>query len=276
MEQKLPVQVEWHRIQGEEVIKPSEEKPIDEPKWQRIQQVQYDYNEGMRITHLAKKYDLSRGTIYHYLKQQSPPRRKTKRKTKPAQLKLQPYYDMIIAYDTEHLTMDQILKKIRSAGYNGSRSALRRFLEPYRVNKKKQLPQTMTYCISRKQLSQWIWKGFEALNDEQKRVVTQCQKLYPFIEAVEQLVQAYRSLFQERAVNRLIDWMNAQLTNKNSPFYSYSTGLRLDLAAVKNAFTSPYSNGLLEGQVNRLKWIKRMMYGRAKPDLLEKRMQYQF
>lgn len=68
--------------------------------------------------------------------------------------------------------------------------------------------------------------------------------------------------------------MNAQLANKNSPFYSYSIGLRLDLAAVKNAFTSPHSNGLLEGQVNRLKWIKRMMYGRAKPDLLEKRMQY--
>lgn len=48
----------------------------------------------------------------------------------------------------------------------------------------------------------------------------------------------------------------------------------MDLAAAKNALTSPYSNGLLEGQVNRLKLIKRMMYGRAKPDLLEKRMQY--
>lgn len=70
--------------------------------------------------------------------------------------------------------------------------------------------------------------------------------------------------------------MNTQLANKKSPFYSYSIGICLDLTAVKNAFTSPYSNGLLEGQVNRLKWMKRMMYGRAKPDLLEKRMQYRF
>lgn len=70
--------------------------------------------------------------------------------------------------------------------------------------------------------------------------------------------------------------MKKQLSNKRSPLHSQSIGIRIDLAAVKNAITSPYSNGLLEGQVNRLKWIKRMMYGRAKPDLLEKRMQYRF
>ncbi len=90
------------------------------------------------------------------------------------------------------------------------------------------------------------------------------------------MAQKYRTLFQKRAVDGLLDWVNAQLVNKQSPFHSYSIGLRLDLTAVKNAFISPYSNGLLEGQVNRLKWSKRMMYGRAKPDLLEKRMQYRF
>lgn len=68
--------------------------------------------------------------------------------------------------------------------------------------------------------------------------------------------------------------MNKQLSNKLSPLYRHSIGIRKDLEAVKNALTSPYSNGLLEGQVNRLKWVKRMMYGRAKPNLLEKRMQY--
>lgn len=70
--------------------------------------------------------------------------------------------------------------------------------------------------------------------------------------------------------------MKKQLSNKLSPLYRHSNGIRIDLPAVKNAITSPYSNGLLEGQVNRLKWIKRMMYGRAKPGLLEKRMQYRF
>lgn len=46
------------------------------------------------------------------------------------------------------------------------------------------------------------------------------------------------------------------------------------LADVERGKRNITPNGLLEGQVNRLKWIKRMMYGRAKADLLEKRMQY--
>lgn len=65
LEQKLPAQIEWHQLSDEEIIKPSEEKPIDEPKWQLIQQVQQDYKTGIRITQLAKKYQLSRGTIYN-------------------------------------------------------------------------------------------------------------------------------------------------------------------------------------------------------------------
>lgn len=75
---------------------------------------------------------------------------------------------------------------------------------------------------------------------------------------------------------RTLNWLNKQLSNKLSPLYSHSIGIRKDLTAVKNGLISPYSNGLLEGQVNRLKWIKRMMYGQAKPDLLEKRMQYRY
>lgn len=237
LEQKLPAQIEWPIVQNEEVIHLPEDKPIDEQQWQLIQHVQQDYKEGLRITHIAQKHHLSRGTIYNYLKQIAPPPRK-KRKIKPAQLKLQPYYETILAYDTERLTMDQIFQKIRLAGYGGSQSALRRFLEPYRANKKKQLTQTLVYIISRTQLTQWIWKGFDTLEDEKKQKVAQCRSLYPFIETIEKMVQEYRILFKNRHVDSLIVWMNTQLANKNSPFYSYCLGLRLDLAAVKNAFTA--------------------------------------
>lgn len=94
------------------------EKPIDKPKWQLIQHVQRDYQKGLRITKIAKKYELSRGSIYNYLKRSAPPR-KTKRKIKPAQLKLQPYYETIIGYVAEHFTTDQILEKIRLTALMG-------------------------------------------------------------------------------------------------------------------------------------------------------------
>lgn len=275
LEQKLPAQIEWHIELNEQVITLPIEKPIDEVRWQLIQQVQQDYNNGLRITHIAKKHQLSRGTIYNYLKRTKPPQ-KTTRKTKPAQLKLQPYYNSIIKHDSERLTLDQIIEKIRVEGYDGSRSAVRKFLEPYRANKKKQFAKTLAYRVSRIQITQWIWTGFEMLNDEQKKLLERCLSIYPAIEYVEQIVQEYRTLFRNKDVSALIDWMNTQLMNKQSPFYGHSLGIRKDLAAVKNALTSPFSNGLLEGQVNRLKWIKRMMYGRAKPDVLEKRMQYRW
>jgi len=53
---------------------------------------------------------------------------------------------------------------------------------------------------------------------------------------------------------------------------SLATGLQHDYAAVHAAFSLPWSNGQVEGQVNRLKCIKRQMYGRAKFDLLRLRV----
>ncbi|EHP91380.1 transposase of ISMdi2, ISL3 family [Methylorubrum extorquens DSM 13060] len=52
----------------------------------------------------------------------------------------------------------------------------------------------------------------------------------------------------------------------------FVTGLRQDEAAVRVAIVEPWSNGLVEGQVIRLKMIKRSMYGRAKFDLLRQRV----
>jgi len=53
---------------------------------------------------------------------------------------------------------------------------------------------------------------------------------------------------------------------------SFANGIRKDEAAVSAAITSPWSNSQTEGQITRLKLIKRQMYGRAKLDLLQARM----
>jgi transposase len=53
---------------------------------------------------------------------------------------------------------------------------------------------------------------------------------------------------------------------------SFAKGITKDKAAVRAAMTEPWSNGQTEGHVNRLKVLKRQMYGRAKIDLLEARL----
>jgi transposase len=52
----------------------------------------------------------------------------------------------------------------------------------------------------------------------------------------------------------------------------FATGIINDVAAVRAALSQPWSNGPVEGQVNRLKMLKRQMYGRAKFDLLRSRV----
>jgi len=52
----------------------------------------------------------------------------------------------------------------------------------------------------------------------------------------------------------------------------FAVSLTADLSAVRAAFTSPWSSGQVEGQVNRLEFLMRQMYGRAKLDLLRARV----
>lgn len=57
-----------------------------------------------------------------------------------------------------------------------------------------------------------------------------------------------------------------------APLASFARNLRRDLHAVRNGLTLPYSSGAVEGNVNRLKMLKRQMFGRAGLDLLRKRV----
>ena len=70
----------------------------------------------------------------------------------------------------------------------------------------------------------------------------------------------------------LEQWMKAVDTDDLPALHSFVRGLRRDLDAVTAGLTLPWSSGPVEGHVNRIKMIKRQMFGRAKPDLLRKRI----
>jgi len=69
-------------------------------------------------------------------------------------------------------------------------------------------------------------------------------------------------------------WLHEVAVSGIDSLLRFAGGLRLDLVVVTAAFTSQWSNGQVEGQVNRLKLIKRQMYGRANFDLLRLRVLY--
>jgi transposase len=70
----------------------------------------------------------------------------------------------------------------------------------------------------------------------------------------------------------LLAWLGTAEASACPEMRGFARGLRQDAAAVQAAMTEPWSNGPVEGQVNRLKMIKRQMYGRAGFTLLRARV----
>ena len=88
------------------------------------------------------------------------------------------------------------------------------------------------------------------------------------------LCERFLRLLRDRTPGALPAWLSDASRCGLSAIERFAHGLQRDLAAVTAAATLPYSNGQAEGQINRLKLIKRSMYGRAKLDLLERRVLY--
>jgi hypothetical protein len=71
---------------------------------------------------------------------------------------------------------------------------------------------------------------------------------------------------------RLAQWIGRARAAALKETASFATGLLADWNAVAAAVTLKWSSGSTEGQVNRITMLKRQMFGRAKPDLLRKRV----
>ena len=91
-------------------------------------------------------------------------------------------------------------------------------------------------------------------------------------EVVYHLVQDFRQMLRLRQGERLDEWLKKVETSALPELQTFAAGIQRDKAAVQVGLTLPYNNGLLEGHVNRLKLIKRSMYGRAKFGLLRLRV----
>jgi transposase len=86
------------------------------------------------------------------------------------------------------------------------------------------------------------------------------------------LAMRFGGLFRGRSVDKLNAWLADAKQCGIHAMRRFAAKLRLDIDAVRNAILEPWSNGQVEGQINRLKTLKRAMYGRASVALLRARM----
>jgi len=92
---------------------------------------------------------------------------------------------------------------------------------------------------------------------------------YPLAKTVIDLLKEFKALLKKKKPDLLAAWMRKVEAIGIPEFETFINGLRLDIDAVKNAFVSDFSNGLIEGTINKIKVIKRIMYGRCSFNLLK-------
>jgi transposase len=110
----------------------------------------------------------------------------------------------------------------------------------------------------------------ESLSTEEEEILEQlCQ--HPALSAAIVLTQRFLNLVRQRLPEQLDDWLTAAKDSSIRAFQDFAKGLKEDYDAVKAGVTLEISNGQVEGQNNRLKMLKRQMFGRAGLDLLAKR-----
>lgn len=89
-----------------------------------------------------------------------------------------------------------------------------------------------------------------------------CQQ-YPIFKIIYETVWEFKNIFKTKDTSLLLKWINNTKQLHIPEMASFIIGLESDFEAVKNAVIYDYNNGLAEGSVNKVKVIKRIMYGRC-------------
>ena len=110
------------------------------------------------------------------------------------------------------------------------------------------------------------------ITEEDKQALERMKQADEKVAEAYDLGQRFTEMVRERQHESLLPWLEDATNSGIDALKQFAKGITQDLDAVTNALLLPWSNGQTEGQVNRLKLIKRQMYGRANFDLLRRRV----
>ena len=130
----------------------------------------------------------------------------------------------------------------------------------------------MAEIIHDEQREHRLLRDAEARTAEQAAYVTRLCTDAPAIHTAARLSWEFNRVVRSRDAPALEAWLQQAAASGIPEFAACAESLPQDRAAVEAALRLPYSNGQTEGQITRLKLVKRAMYGWAKFDLLRQRV----
>jgi transposase len=243
---------------------------------ERYQQVIELHRQGVSQRAIAKRVGVNRETVGRYIHAGRFPER-TPRKYAS---RTDPFTDYLHKRWKEGChNAAQLARELETQGFVGSYCSVRRRVAHWDPAESSRFQGSVSpvppavHPPSSRRLAWLLLKESGDLDDQDRVFVEALCQRCPEVAVAAKLAREFGDMAHDRQGHALDDWIQ-RAWDRAIPreLRAFATGLRSDYDAVKAAMTTDWSNGQVEGQVNRLKLIKRQMYGRAKFDLLRQRV----
>lgn len=256
------------------VLSPSKQRQVDarHRRIARWQQVCVLAAVGKSRSDIAREVGISTRTVQRLLAAGEPPH--------PDDLprEWEPIRSPLVAPYVAHLqtrwqqgctNASRLYREIVEQGYAGSRTLLNTLLRPWRAPR----PTRAERRWSQRLNIRWL-----CLRPAEQLTAEEHQALQNLLAEDEEVATGYRlyhefsRVLRERDRAGMTAWLTTAQASGVTPFVTLANGIGLDRAAVFAALEQPWSNGPVEGQIHRVKLLKRQGYGRASLDLLRCRV----
>jgi transposase len=241
-------------------------------RYQRFEAVQALHRQGVGVHQIARTLGIGRNTVRRFLRAEGFPERQPRR---PGRTFLTPYEPYLRErWDAGCHNIAALWREVRARGYAGGYSALYAHLVRWRDQdgSTARSPSSSPRRFSVRQATWLLLRDPDELAPVERAYLDALGQRCPEADGAGRLARSFVTLVRDRDQTALAPWAEAAELSDLPELRGFAAGLRRDWAAVTAGLELPWSSGQTEGQVNRLKLLKRQMFGRAGFDLLRRRL----
>ncbi len=237
---------------------------------------------GWTLDAIAQQVGISRRTVQRYLQNPTFPERQPRHDCDRSCL--DPYKPVLLAgWNRGCRNGAHLFRTIRSQGFQGQYGIVALYIRRLRQAQRRAprqrcsdrlLPSVIVAPprpLTPRRATWLVLRPPDQDTEEDHSQLAQLTAQSPALEEAVTLAQDFASLIRRRQPAPLDPWLAHAATSTLTPFRRFARGLREDYAAVRAGVTLPCSQGPIERHINRLKMLKRQMFGRARLDLLARR-----
>jgi len=235
--------------------------------------------QGDSLRAIARRTGLNTRTVQRYVEADGCPVSQPRARRHTQLARFIPYLQE--RWDAGCHNAKRLWQDLRAHGFTGGYTTVSDYLRAWRATAGQHTraphraagpPPPATTIYSARQTLWLLLRPRAELMSDEHAYLTRLARTCPLVTLAQALVQDFQTLLREHDVDGLYVWLHGTQACPIPELCRVAKGMWLDRQAIEAAVTLEWSNGQVEGQVNRLKALKRGMYGRAKLDLLRQRL----